>query len=102
MVTRRRHQASELISSDLSEAKHPWSVSLGGFGECLARHENQVSINKDVVDAWGIPALHIDMSFGDNERDLVNDMGEQAAVMLEEQVPKKSASARDHFRFLES
>src|SRR4029453_9821401 len=54
---------------------HPWSVSLGGFGECLARYENQVSINKDVVDAWGIPALHIDMEFGDNERALVDDMG---------------------------
>ena len=62
---------------------HPWSVSLGGFGECLARYENQVSINKDVVDAWGIPALHIDMEFGHNERALVDDMGEQAAEMLE-------------------
>jgi glucoside 3-dehydrogenase (cytochrome c) catalytic subunit len=64
-------------------SRHPWSVSLGGFGECLARHENHVRINKDVVDAWGIPALHIDMTFGDNERELVNDMGEQAAAMLE-------------------
>ena len=64
-------------------SRHPWNVSLGGFGECLARHENHVRINKDVVDAWGIPALHIDMAFGDNERELVNDMGEQAAAMLE-------------------
>ena len=64
-------------------SRHPWSVSLGGFGECLARHENHVRINKDVVDAWGIPVLHIDMSFGDNESELVNDMGEQAATMLE-------------------
>ena len=63
--------------------RHPWTVNLGGFGECLARHENHVRINKDVVDAWGIPALHIDMAFGDNERELVNDMGEQAAAMLE-------------------
>ena len=64
-------------------SRHPWSVNLGGFGECLARHENHVRINKDVVDAWGIPVLHIDMSFGDNESELVNDMGEQAATMLE-------------------
>lgn len=63
---------------------HPWGISLGGFGECLARFENQVSINKDVVDAWGIPVVHIDMAFGDNERAMVRDMGETAGEMLEE------------------
>ncbi len=62
---------------------HPWNISLGGFGECLARYENKVSINKDMVDAWGIPALHIDMQFGDNERAMVQDMGDSAAEMLE-------------------
>ena len=62
---------------------HPWGISLGGFGESLARFENHVRINKDVVDAWGIPALHIDMAFGDNERRMVEDMGETAADMLE-------------------
>jgi len=62
---------------------HPWGISLGGFGECLARRENRVSINKDVVDAWGIPVIHIDMAFGDNERKLVEDMGNTAAEMLE-------------------
>ena len=63
--------------------EHPWGISLGGFGESLARFENHVRINKDVVDAWGIPALHIDMAFGDNERRMVEDMGETAADMLE-------------------
>jgi choline dehydrogenase-like flavoprotein len=62
---------------------HPWSISLGGFGECLARYENYVKINREVVDAWGIPVLHIDMEFGDNEREMVRDMGETAGEMLE-------------------
>jgi choline dehydrogenase-like flavoprotein len=62
---------------------HPWGITLGGFGECLARKENHVRINKEVVDAWGIPALHIDMAFGDNERALVKDMSETAGEMLE-------------------
>lgn len=62
---------------------HPWSVSLGGFGESLARPENRVTINKDVVDAWGIPVVHIDVAFGDNEREMVKDMGDTAAEMLE-------------------
>jgi choline dehydrogenase-like flavoprotein len=62
---------------------HPWSISLGGFGECLARYENHVRINRDVVDAWGIPVLHIDMEFGENERAMVADMGDSAGEMLE-------------------
>ncbi|MBA3439137.1 MAG: GMC family oxidoreductase [Pyrinomonadaceae bacterium] len=62
---------------------HPWGISLGGFGEGLARFENHVRTNKDVVDAWGIPVLHIDCAFGDNEREMVKDMGETAAEMLE-------------------
>jgi choline dehydrogenase-like flavoprotein len=36
-----------------------------------------------VVDAWGIPVVHIDMAFGDNERKMVVDMGETAAEILE-------------------
>ena len=61
---------------------HPWGIGLGGFGECLARFDNHVRINKDVVDAWGIPVLHIEATFGDNEREMVKDMGETAAEML--------------------
>jgi choline dehydrogenase-like flavoprotein len=63
---------------------HPWGINLGGFGEGLARFENHVRINRDVVDAWGIPVLHIDMEWSDNEYKLVEDMGNVAAQMLEE------------------
>jgi len=62
---------------------HPWGISLGGFGESLAKFENLVRINKDVVDAWGIPVAHIECAFGDNERAMVRDMGETAGEMLE-------------------
>src|SRR4029079_684943 len=50
--------------------------------ECLARSENNVRLNKDVVDAWGIPVLHIEATFGENERAMVRDMGETAGEML--------------------
>jgi choline dehydrogenase-like flavoprotein len=73
------------FGSELKQAVreyHPWGIGLGGFGECLARRENHVRLNKDVVDAWGIPVLHIEVTFGDNEREMVRDMGETAAEML--------------------
>jgi choline dehydrogenase-like flavoprotein len=63
--------------------KGRWRVSLGLFGECLARKENYVEIDQDVVDAWGIPALKIHMSWSDNEKKLHDDARQQAAEMLE-------------------
>ncbi|MBI3696906.1 MAG: GMC family oxidoreductase [Acidobacteria bacterium] len=60
-----------------------WDVSLGLWGECLARKENYVELDKDLVDAWGIPALRIHMSWSDNERKLFEDGRRQAAEMLE-------------------
>jgi choline dehydrogenase-like flavoprotein len=62
---------------------HPWWINLTGFGECLARFENHVRIDHDVVDAWGIPVLHVYMVRGDNETELVRDMGQTAAEMLD-------------------
>jgi choline dehydrogenase-like flavoprotein len=60
-----------------------WFFRFGGFAECLPRFENHVALHKDRVDAWGIPILHIDMAYRDNEKALVKDMSEQAAEMLE-------------------
>jgi choline dehydrogenase-like flavoprotein len=42
-------------------------VSVTIMGEVLPRHENFVAIDKNVVDAWGIPALHIQAMYSDNE-----------------------------------
>lgn len=38
-----------------------------GFGEMLARPENRITLNPRKKDAWGIPAPHIDCSFGEND-----------------------------------
>ena len=60
-----------------------WTISLGMWGECLPRFENFVEIDRDRVDAWGIPVLKINMQWSDNERQLFEDAREQAAEMLE-------------------
>jgi hypothetical protein len=41
--------------------------STGLMGEVLSNYENHVSIDKQVVDAWGIPVLHIDAKYTDND-----------------------------------
>lgn len=58
-------------------------VSFAGFGECLPRYENRVSLDENTVDTFGIPVLHIDMTWGENERKMIPDMAATAAEMLE-------------------
>lgn len=43
------------------------SAAVTIMGEVLPRFENHVSIDKNVVDAYGIPVLHIQCKYGDNE-----------------------------------
>ena len=60
----------------------PWRFTFYGFGECLPNHDNYVQLDKDKVDAWGIPVLRIHCSYGDNERAIQKDMEMTAAEML--------------------
>jgi choline dehydrogenase-like flavoprotein len=60
-----------------------WNINLGLWAECLARKENYVDIDRDRVDAWGIPILRINAEYRDNEKKLWKDGREQAAVMLD-------------------
>jgi choline dehydrogenase-like flavoprotein len=61
----------------------PWRFSFGGFGECLPSHANYMELNKDKVDAWGIPTLNINHKWTPNELAMVKDMQVTAAEMLE-------------------
>ncbi len=58
-------------------------MNLGGFGECLARRDNFVELDRDVVDVFGIPVLRIHMGWSENERAMIADMAVSAAEMLE-------------------
>jgi choline dehydrogenase-like flavoprotein len=60
-----------------------FSISIGLWGECLARKENYVEIDKDRKDAWGIPVLKIHCTWSDNELKLFQDGKEQAVEMLQ-------------------
>ena len=61
----------------------PWSMSFGGFGEMLPREENRATLHPTLVDAWGIPTLHIECQWSDNELAIHRDMSVTAAELLE-------------------
>ncbi|MGH9454946.1 MAG: GMC oxidoreductase [Terriglobia bacterium] len=58
-------------------------IGVGGFGECLARWDNYVEIDKNVVDTFGIPVLKFHMTYGENELAMLKNMAESAGDMLE-------------------
>jgi choline dehydrogenase-like flavoprotein len=61
----------------------PWNFNLYGQGEMLPRFENAVSLHPTRKDKWGMPLLHIDVTHGDNDRKMREDMADTAANILE-------------------
>jgi choline dehydrogenase-like flavoprotein len=59
------------------------SIGITGFGEVLPRWDNFVELDPNVKDIYGIPVLKIHMSDGENERAMIQDMGDSAGEMLE-------------------
>jgi glucoside 3-dehydrogenase (cytochrome c) catalytic subunit len=61
----------------------PWTMNFGGFGEMLPREENRATLHPTLVDAWGIPSLHIECQWSENELAIHRDMNVAAAELLE-------------------
>ncbi|HEX8851508.1 MAG TPA: GMC family oxidoreductase [Gemmatimonadaceae bacterium] len=61
----------------------PWRMTMQGYCECLPRHENHVALDPERKDQWGIPLLHVNVSWSENERALREDLKTQAAEMLD-------------------
>jgi len=53
------------------------------MGEVLGRYENHVRIDKETVDAWGIPVLHIQTKYTDNEYNMAKDAVETGVAVAE-------------------
>ncbi len=58
-------------------------IEMGGFGEVLARYENQVDLDPVRTDRWGVPVLRFNYRFGGNERKMCADMAATAQEMFE-------------------
>lgn len=77
-----------------------WHFSLQGQGEMLPRFENAVSLHPTKKDKWGMPQLHIDCTYSDNDRNMLEDIADSAANILEtlgaKDVKKDIKSVRDY------
>ncbi len=61
----------------------PWGMTFVGFGEMLPREENRATLHPTLVDAWGIPSLHIECTWSENELAIHRDMNVAAAELLD-------------------
>ena len=63
--------------------QYPATVSLAGFGECLARFENYCEIDSDgLKDRYGIPQLRFNAKWGDNDLKMADAMYDSAEELL--------------------
>jgi choline dehydrogenase-like flavoprotein len=61
----------------------PYYFSIEAQGECLPDYKNFVELDPEVKDAWGIPALRIQASYGENEHAQAKAMRQDLMNMIE-------------------
>lgn len=61
----------------------PYYFSIEAQGECLPRYENYVELDHDKKDVWGIPVLHINASYGENESEMAKAMRQDIGSILD-------------------
>jgi choline dehydrogenase-like flavoprotein len=62
----------------------PYYFAIDAQGECLPRSDNYVKLDPTRKDAWDIPVLHINASYGENEKAMAEAMRENIAAILDE------------------
>lgn len=74
------------FGADFKRAVHDsadyWRFGISTSSECLARYENYVELDPHVTDAWGIPALHMNVAWGANEMRLFRYSADSGEEML--------------------
>jgi len=59
-----------------------WRLNGHVSGEMLPNYDNTVSLHATKKDKWGIPQLHIETQWSDNDRAMMQDAAEQSETML--------------------
>lgn len=73
----------EELKSNLFKTKENglWSVNSHMMGETIPKETNQVTLDAEKNDQWGIPLLNIDVDYDDNDEKMIQDFFEQFTEM---------------------
>ena len=71
------------LKSQLLQTKETgiWGVGSHMMGETLPKESNQVSLDSEKTDEWGIPLLRIDVDYDGNDEKMIQDFYEQFSEM---------------------
>jgi choline dehydrogenase-like flavoprotein len=89
----------DAIGTELKEAltePGPWVFFGTAMGEMLPYKDNRIWLDKDLKDDWGIPLLHADISWHENEDAMAKDAVEQFREMFEAAGLKNITSEDNH------
>ena len=59
-----------------------WALFMEGYGETLPYHDNRMWITPDDKDDFGMPKIHVSMTYRDNERAMAQQMMDDAVEMM--------------------
>ena len=78
-----REGIGEELKSNLLKTKETglWSVNSHMMGETIPKESNQVTLDSEKKDKWGIPQLNIDVDYDDNDERMIQDFFEQFSEM---------------------
>ncbi len=60
----------------------PWTMSIGGFGECLPNADNRMTLHPNKVDRFGIPQVSFAFRWSENELAIIEQIQIDAREML--------------------
>lgn len=60
-----------------------WTMTMWAFGEVLPNENNRITLNFDKQDQWGMPLPVMNVSFGDNEKNMMAWASKDIKAMME-------------------
>ena len=78
-----REGIGEELKSNLLKTKETglWNMNSHMMGETIPKESNQVTLDTEKKDKWGIPQLNIDVDYDDNDERMIQDFFEQFSEM---------------------
>jgi choline dehydrogenase-like flavoprotein len=73
----------------------PYYFGIVAQGECLPRYDNYVTLDPEKKDAWGIPAVRVVASYGENEHAMAKAMRQDVMEILDAMKVENPQPPRD-------
>jgi choline dehydrogenase-like flavoprotein len=78
----------ESLKNELTEPGK-WTMYLGGMGETIPKENNHIYLDANKKDQFGLPTIHFNIGYDDNDDKIVKDFHQQVGEMLDHAGIKK-------------